>query len=249
LSLILSPKYNIFNFTESYRNAEHKHTILLPVVMGLVVLGCFWLVTKTRPTTRKIFANKPPSAAVATKTTTEIAITAPPKIKIDFGSDLDSFPVIDPAIVLPPIPKPEDQDIVVPVAKLVPTPSVSKEGLPLIPAKSAEKFTDWMTPTELNNYILALNQGHQISFWDRGYWIVSVEGRWAANRQEYRIVYDKTPLDADFQWRYRIAQSGEIFNQNILELKQEGFSLYQSQVFYMPNQMTQYQAVWMKSNP
>jgi len=239
----VSPKYNIFNFTESYRNAEHKHTILLPVVMVLVVLGCYWLVTKTRPTARKIVDG---NAKVEVVAKTEAAITAPPKINIDFDTALPPPPLMDSPSFEP---KTGGVDITVPVAKLIQPPLVSKEGLPLVESKQVEKFTDWMTPTELNDYILALNQGQQVSFWERGYWIVAVEGRWAGNRQEYRIVYDKTPPNSDFQWRYRIAQSGDTFRQNLQELGREGFTLVQSQFFELPNRMCQYQAVWQKLKP
>ncbi len=212
--------------------------------MGLVVLVCFWLVTKTRPTTRKMVVGRAIPEAVAK---TEAVITAPPKIKIDFDSALAPPPLIDPLVAYPDlIPKTGGEGRQVPMAKLIQPPLVSREGLPLIAAMAVEKFTDWMTPTELNDYILALNQGHPISFWERGYWIVSVEGRWAENRQEYRIVFEKTPPNSDFQWRYRIAQSGETFFQNIAELGREGFSLVQSQSFELPNRMLHYQAVWQK---
>ena len=53
--------------------------------------------------------------------------------------------------------------------------------------------TPWMTPSGLNQYILKKNCGHKTSFWNRGHWIVAVEGRQYGGINQYRIVYAKTP--------------------------------------------------------
>lgn len=248
----MSPKYNIFNFTESYRHAEGRHTVLLPATMGIVVLFSFWIVTKTRPTAKKTQEE----ILVATPSTDQknpgkSGIMSPPKIdlNIDFDTDLRSIPVIDPAIDIAPgatVPRPVPNGSE-PAPTVVKARPVSQDGLPLVnPGVSSDQFTDWMTPIELNRHIHALNQGQEVSFWDRGHWIVAVEGRWSQNRQEYRIVYEKTPKNTNFQWRYRIAQSKDAFARTIDQFRNEGFTLVQSQVFENPDRSRQYQAVWRK---
>lgn len=249
----MSPKYNIFNFTESYRAAEHKHTILLPVVMGFVVFFSFWLVVKTRPTARKKAAESAGIATITPATRDIDILSRPPKIdlKIDFDSEPGLIPSmgeainLDPAIMSRNVSVAESPEI--PLAKVIKARPVSKDGLPLVSLENYEnRFTDWMTPGELNQHILALNQGQEISFWDRGHWIVAVEGRWSNRRQEYRIVYERVPENSDFQWRYRIAQSRDTFTRNIQELRNDGFTLVQSQVYELPDKSSQYQAVWQK---
>lgn len=253
-SLIVDPKYNILNFTESYRKADHRHTILLPVLMGLVVMGSFWIVSTTRPTVRK--AETQPAYLDPRNQTKgsvdEIAISSPPKIDLDIDFDLDvgEIPVIDPGIDINQRPLVQGRQAVpdVPTASVIRAIPVSPDGLPLMNVDSGVvgRFTSWMTPTALNQHILSLNQGQEVSFWDRGHWIIAVEGRWANNRQEYRIIYEQVPRESNFQWRYRIAQSPDAFARNITQLESDGFTLVQSQFYEMPGKYRLYQAVWQR---
>ena len=116
------------------------------------------------------------------------------------------------------------------------------------PTGGAGQFTPWLTPNQLNQYIHILNQGHEVSFWDRGHWITAVEGRMQSGVHQYRIIYAVAPRSSQFQWRYRVAQSGEDFRKNLDSHRQLGFELVHSHVFVDTDNIRRYQAVWHKIN-
>ncbi len=229
----MSSKYNVPKFTESYREAEKSNTILLPVLMVVVVLVSFWLVSISRPDPGEKKEETQMSEAVPDQgEVRDIALASPPKI--NFPLELDSpetwAGAPDGSIPAPP----------------VGSPRLSEDGaLPIVdPRGSAGRFTAWMTPEEMNRHILELNRGHRVSFWERGHWITAVEGRRHEGVQEFRIIYESAPRDRDFQWRYRIAQSGEDFARNLEENSDLGFTLVHSQVFFDSDNIRRYQAVW-----
>lgn len=237
------PKYDIFKFTESYRNAEHHHTILLPLAMAIVILVSFFLVVNSRPSTRKAALDSERSGISVSGL--DDSKSSPQKLDLQLSEELGNLAVVDPE--MDQVPRIDPRQTEVPrdrVRKGVPT---LVEGLPILSLPGAEsRFTNWMTPEALNQHILSLNQGFTTSFWDRGHWIVAVEGRWVSNYQEFRIVYEATPEKKDFSWRYRIAQTKDVFDSNLRKLERDGYQLVQSQAFLHPDNTHRFQAVWQK---
>ena len=243
----VSSKYHIVDFTESYRHAEGRHTFLLPAAMVIVVVISFWLVARSRPA-----ASPAPQEPVSATDRFEngqvegISIAAPPKIELDFdfedapGAGPVSPPKVDPATPVP------SKATVIPKAKVISAPSSSRTSTADGAGTKAGQFTPWMTPGSLNAHILKLNSGHELSFWDRGHWIIAVEGRQNGSTQEFRIIYEETPQDRDFQWRYRIDQTQPAFLKNLKEMKNAGYTLVQSQAFQTSDRSLRYQAVWQR---
>ena len=111
-------------------------------------------------------------------------------------------------------------------------------------AHNESMFTDWMTISDIDAYIKLLNSGHQKSFWERGHWIIAVEGRWELGDQQYRIAWESMPRNSKYQWRYKVNQSQEDFSKAIDELAKQGFKLVHSQSFKRPDQTERFQGVW-----
>lgn len=109
-------------------------------------------------------------------------------------------------------------------------------------------FTPWMSPTELDSYIKAQNDGHSTSFWRRGHWITAVEGRWNGEDHQFRIAYEKTPQSPEWQWQYRVNQTPEEFLENTKDLRTRGFRIVQVQSFDHPDSRRRYQTVWERTH-
>ena len=92
----MRPKYNLLNFTESYRHAERRHTVLLPLAMALVVGVSFWLVVQSRPGSDPVGSDPPDDSGQGGASPGPASISAPPKIEFEFGSVLEEIPVVDP---------------------------------------------------------------------------------------------------------------------------------------------------------
>jgi len=105
-------------------------------------------------------------------------------------------------------------------------------------------FTEWMTPPELDAHIRLLNAGHKESFWDRGHWIIAAEGRWENGTHEFRIAYDKSPPEGEFNWKYKINQTQEAYTKALDQNALEGYTLISSQSFIRPDDTKRYQGVW-----
>jgi len=253
----VNPKYDIIKFTQSYRKAERKHTFLLPALMLLVVGGSFWLVLTSKPVPVTVL--NPPSFEIPegkADASREVAIARPPKI--DFGLDLEPELTRPPfsaesaiPAALPPEPvRREDipkARVITPAAPpRLPAPArVEEEALPTVdPEATKGRFTPWMTSGQINRHFMALNQGHTIDFWDRGHWIVAVEGRWTDQGEEFRVVYEEAPRGKNYAWRYRTSQTREEFTLSMAEFKQQNYQLVQSQAYEMPDGTRRYQGVW-----
>ncbi len=253
-------KYKFLDHTDSSpaprEERQQQRAILLPVLMVLVVFGAFYLVISTRPEARPPMesdASDFEPVELALETDAQTGIVRPPKIELeglDFDMDLRNHAHIPSSVDIDQLSQTTNEPIpkAIPVARVIsnaaPAPAKTKPqySLPILkPNIDASRFTPWMTPAEMNQHIQELNRGHTETFWNRGHWIVAVEGRWGGGREEYRIVYEADPR---YAWRYRISQSESQFSENIESLKQQGFQLVQSQVFKNPQGESRYQAIW-----
>lgn len=127
------------------------------------------------------------------------------------------------------------------------TPLV-RTGEPPLPDVTTGTFTPWMTPDGLDSWVRKRNEGHSVSFWQRGHWITAVEGRWNGDTHEFRIAFDSTPSSPDWRWQYRVNQTPEEFMENSNKLQAEGFRMVQVQSFDHPDKRRRYQAVWEKAD-
>jgi len=109
-----------------------------------------------------------------------------------------------------------------------------------------QKFTPWLSPQALDDYIQNKNQGFEQTFWQRGHWIRAVEGRWGNGNHEFRIAYEPLPNPDTWQWQYRVNQSQNDFAASIKEMSVHGYSLYQTQFYKRPDGARRFQGVWQR---
>jgi len=119
-----------------------------------------------------------------------------------------------------------------------------------LPLESFEsRFTSWMSPTALDTYIRARNAGYTESFWRRGHWIPSVEGRWHRGATEFRIVIEEMPSPEAWHWHYRINLTEAEFSRTAYDMQEQGFRLQFHQVFLDGAATRRVQAVWRRPTP
>lgn len=127
-----------------------------------------------------------------------------------------------------------------------PTPVSSNSSEESTTARLSESFTDWMSPADLDTYIRTQNAGHEKGFWQRGYWITAVEGRWKDNGHQFRISYEKMPAPDSWEWQYRVDQTRDSFIENIQVFALSGFDLVQSNSYQRPDGSQRFQGVWRR---
>lgn len=115
---------------------------------------------------------------------------------------------------------------------------------PADPTASFKGYTPWMSPLALDTYIRHRNGEQEKSFWERGHWISSVEGRWKDGAHEFRIAISETPKIPQWRWQYRIDQTPDEFLASNQEMRSNGFRLLHVQSYDHPDQRRRYQAVW-----
>ena len=108
-------------------------------------------------------------------------------------------------------------------------------------------FTGWMTPDELDQHIRTINEGYELSFWERGHWINAVEGRWHEGNHQFRIRYESMPSPNAWEWKYRVDQTQEEFFESIQSMATSGYSLVQSHSYRRPDGSQRFQAVWRRN--
>lgn len=136
-----------------------------------------------------------------------------------------------------------------PAAKVESKHSASLHTASDLPAPDVEmgRFTPWMSPDDLDAWVKKQNDGHTVSFWQRGHWITAVEGRWEGESHQFRIAFDTTPQLQNWRWQYRVNQTPEEFMQNSNDLQTQGYRMVQVQSFDHPDKRRRYQAVWEKT--
>jgi len=127
-------------------------------------------------------------------------------------------------------------------------PSETNRTLPLLARAdvSDTDFTPWMSSLALDTYIRQKNRGYQGSFWSRGNWIRSIEGRWIGGGHEFRIALGTMARPGEIQWIYRLDLTELAFADELDRLGDDGFDLAQSQAYRHPDGSKRYQAVWQR---
>lgn len=143
---------------------------------------------------------------------------------------------------------------------MIPETSTGKKAAPVeVPVEVAEfsrpeisgaiddqKFTPWLSPQALDDYIQRKNKGFEKSFWQRGHWIRAVEGRWENGNHEFRIAYEPLPNSDTWQWQYRVNQTQAAFAVSIEEMSERGYRLCQTQFYIHPDSTRRFQGVWQR---
>ncbi len=192
----------------------------MPIVIGLILAALITFYFKGRP------SSEVESSIAAVQTDNAVAPpTEPESMSSTVYNDGDP-----PLLIARPIE---------PSIMLDATP----DGPTLIATSATEsEFTPWLSPLALDTYIRQLNQGFGQTFWQRGYWITAVEGRWYNGAHEFRIIFKASPDHA--HWQYRANQTLTAFKSSNDDLQKEGYSMAQSQAYTRPDGMLRYQGVW-----
>ncbi|MEM7698464.1 MAG: hypothetical protein AAF236_08690 [Verrucomicrobiota bacterium] len=219
----------------SYRGERKAPTYVIPIAIGLLMIGLLCLFLMGDPNATKV---ELAGESEATPTVTGSDSTP------QGAFPREQFSLPDESI-------PELETVSVDSAPQDSLPAASGESNPghgrLIDSGVPEAaFTSWMSVAELDSYIKIRNAGFDKSFWDRGHWILAAEGRWQDGTHEYRIVIDAIPDISAYQWKYRINQTQMQFEQSIDLFLREGFQLVHSQSFQRPDGTQRYQGVWQR---
>ncbi|MEM9280727.1 MAG: hypothetical protein AAGA96_02780 [Verrucomicrobiota bacterium] len=238
----MNDRYPISGIRQSYRHTRETRTVVMPLMIVALgtAMGVFYF--QTMPEQQK-------AASQVVDAEQEVLETEPSMEKASVETAERSFnaSVSQPAIAnSSPAPSTTNAQISTDLLQPLPITSATLEPI-LIASRSADtEFTQWMSPLALDTYIRQLNGGHETSFWKRGHWITSVEGRWNGSSHEFRIVFKPIPDLERWQWQYRANQTGDAFLETHTELAKLGYTLIQSQSFERPDGSPRYQGVWHK---
>lgn len=216
----MNNRYEISGITQSYNHTSPTRTVIMPLLIIAILgaMGAFYFYGKPKP---EELAKIPAAEAPSPETG-----DAPPTSPIPVAMSTSTTPK---------------------ETSRTATPLV-RTGEPPLPEVATGTFTPWMTPDGLDSWVRKRNEGHSVSFWQRGHWITAVEGRWNGDTHEFRIAFDSTPSSPDWRWQYRVNQTPEEFMENSNKLQAEGFRMVQVQSFDHPDKRRRYQAVWEKSD-
>lgn len=223
-------KYPISGIKQTYRRQTEIRTIAMPLLIGtlLIALTVFFFKSgPADPDEQEPIASRAEESVIPESGNTSGEISQPADSNEEAEAELQAVPIAP----VPVSTVPGEADGTVTVA-------LSENTFP--------SFTEWMSPSELDNYIRTQNKGHVQSFWKRGHWITAVEGRWQSNTHQFRISYEKMPAPDSWEWQYRVDQSREDFVENIQSFAAKGFNLVQSNSYQRPDGSQRFQAVWRR---
>ncbi len=217
-------RYPIPGIKQTYRRNPGGRTIVIPVLMGATMLGIIAFFFWTEPVVEFDPASIP---EVVVEDTVETAARELPSITEFLVSEETSLSTGNPFAVA------ENERVEIPG-------TIETAGI------DDQKFTPWLSPEALDQYIREKNRGFEESFWERGHWIKAVEGRWAEGDHQFRIAYEPIPNPDSWQWQYRVNQTQSSFAASIREMSERGFKLRQTQSYERPDGERRFQGVWQR---
>src|SRR5688500_272799 len=75
-------------------------------------------------------------------------------------------------------------------------------------AEAEKEFTQWMSLSDFNAYMEGLDgeKPEGKNYWDRGNWVLAMEGRWEAGIPQYRFSYAPVPPRRAYWWLWYFNQ-------------------------------------------
>ncbi|MEX2580061.1 MAG: hypothetical protein WD342_13465 [Verrucomicrobiales bacterium] len=221
-------RYPISGIKQTYRKTSGKRTVVLPVAIGLVVIGMTVFFFMGEP-------NREVQPQPVTEVVGVVEVDVPEAVEVP--EQATAAPEKEETFAEATVDEKADRE----------EPTQEED---LLLADDAEiddsQFTPWLSPLALDGYIRKKNEGFEQSFWERGHWITAVEGRWADGTHEFRIAYEPIPDTAEWRWHYRANQAQEEFAESIDEFSEDGYTLIHSQAFDRPDGTKRFQGVWRK---
>ena len=111
-------------------------------------------------------------------------------------------------------------------------------------------FTEWMNRYDFLK-LRDIFEGEKdgIKFWDSGYWMEAVEGKFIGGENQFRCKYSEIKAGVDnVQWLWNFEVIDKRFTDMDATYRNQGFELYQHNVFKDKEGVTHHQAVWRKNS-
>lgn len=114
--------------------------------------------------------------------------------------------------------------------------------------KQVVEKTDWLPRHKFQSYLAEKEKKNESgkNFWDLGYSVGKIEGKWEDGYQQYRINIVRSPNDTAFWWMWYFDMDKKFFQKKLSDLSVEGYQLISYTHNTTPTGDDSFGAVWHK---